>query len=166
MKLSFGIELTPQSLNITLFGHHRRFPRGSARRAMAKRIETEGPLAVCLSILYKDQHRVLHYREHGTLPKSRGGGRIAGQGERDLNFPIQKPAVQADAEFTKAFEFGTDPPAKKAKGVGNGSQRDSETGESCYWSPEERARSGGPAPLPLDDGHDEILPLPKPVKEG
>lgn len=78
MKKLFNIELTTKSLNITLGHRSFRFARPSARKAMAKRLAEEGPLAVCLSILYKHQGWLadMHNRSVGVT----GFGDIAAPG--------------------------------------------------------------------------------------
>lgn len=165
MKLQFGFEITWYTIHVIFFGYHFHFERKVPPKKMAQRIKEDGAPAVCLSILYQNQgwfseaHKSgTKFRENGIisvpLPRRHGGkGRVpAGStdmGQREFMFARNALSM---------FEFGTD---NDQKVVGNGSQRDSETGESCYWPKRDPIQ----VPPLLDNGQDEVLQAIKPTKE-
>lgn len=158
-------EFNSHRFSITLFGRTLTLRRRYATKQMEKRLAEEGPLAVCLSILYKNQGWLQDLHDRAGYSNLSGGvypRRHGGRGRKPAGYDLSEMELRfaRDALNLTHFEFGGDV-STPVEGH-DGSQCDPKTGEGGHWP--EKSSEGIQLPLPLDDGNDEILPPPGPSK--
>lgn len=112
----FNVWLNKYGINVVLLGHQFQFARPDTKHAIARKLQKDGPLSVCLTALYAQQGWLKEMRErvcHGWS----GGGDIAvrvpqprrhgGRGRGTLAVTPNEEEI-AFLKNALGFEFGGD----------------------------------------------------------